>query len=302
MSMRRARIAFEGSYHHVMNRGIEGKAIFPDDKSKDYFLKLLKEKRKKLKIRLLAYCLMDNHYHLILQNSSGKLSGFMKQLNGHYGIAYRKREGERGYVFQGRYKSTLIQEGPYLRMSIIYVLLNPIRAGIVDDPFDYKWSSLNEYFVNDNDSIVDKDFVLDIMQSKEMFEGLLKEWSGKELPVMRTRFGPIIGGEDFKEESLKKYNRRKGEGKSKRMRKDDYIFKPSNIVIEGFEKGKGVKISEINTNTLKGKKSRAELLVLLKDKAGLTYKEVIEYPLFRQLKYSSLGHLYQRAKIKMKGD
>ena len=96
--MRRARVKFSGSYHHVMNRGLEGRRIFSGDKAKYDFLYLLNEKSKKTKIRLLAYCLMDNHYHLIVQNDSGKLSEFMKQLNGHYGIIYRKREGEKGYL------------------------------------------------------------------------------------------------------------------------------------------------------------------------------------------------------------
>jgi putative transposase len=297
--MRRARVVYDGSCHHVMNRGLEGKNIFSDDKSKSFFLNLLKEKSKKLKIRLLGYCVMDNHYHLILQNSSAKLSEFMKQLNGHYGMIYRKKEGEKGYVFQGRYKSTLIQEGPYLRMSIIYVLLNPVKAGLVENPYDYRWSSIGEYFVNSKKSIVDKMFVEDIFQSRSVFDELLVEWSGKDLPVKRTRFGPIIGGEDFKEEAIKKYDRRKSNNESKRMRKQDYVFNPADVVIEEFEKNKGLKLKEINVNTLKGKRLRSELLVLLKDKTGLTYKEIIGYPIFRSLKHSSLGHLYQRAKTRM---
>jgi len=295
--MRRARVKFKGSYHHVMNRGLEGKSIFVGDKAKYDFLYLLNEKSKKMKIRMLAYCLMDNHYHLILQNSSGKLSEFMKQLNGHYGIIYRKREGEKGYVFQGRYKSTLIQEGPYLRMSIIYVLLNPVRAGIAADPYEYKWSSIGEYFTSKkkNKYIVDKEFIEEIFQSKHVFNELFEEWAGIDMPIEKTRFGRIIGGKDFKEKALKKYDRRTKEGNSKRMRKEDYIFESAETIIEKFEKDKKLKIGNINTNTLEGKKLRAELLILLKDKAGLTYKEIIEYPVFKPLKYLSLGQLYKRA-------
>ncbi len=297
--MRAARITYKNAYHHVMNRGVEGKAIFPDDKSKDYFLKLLKEKRKKLKIRLLAYCLMDNHYHLILQNSSGKLSNFMRQSNGQYGINYRKRNGGRGHVFQDRYKSTLIQEDPYLSMSIIYVLLNPFRADIVDNPFDYRWSSIGEYFTNKYSDIVDNEYVEEILHSRETFEGLLREWSGKELPVRKTRFGPILGGEGFEEKVIKKYNRRKSQGVSRRMRRDDYIFEPAEDVIKNFEEEKGLEINKINANTLKGKRLRSELLVLLKDRAGLKYREMIRYSVFKSLKYSSLGKLYKRAKERL---
>jgi REP element-mobilizing transposase RayT len=151
--MRRARITYPGAFHHVMNRGIEGKDIFSDDTDKDIFLRILKEKSKKLRIRLLVYCIMNNHYHLVLQNSSGMLSDFMRELNGEYGMVYRKRKGGRGYVFQSRYKSTIIQEGAYLKMVIIYVSLNPVRAGKVLNPYEYEWSSIREYFVDENSGI-----------------------------------------------------------------------------------------------------------------------------------------------------
>jgi len=289
-------VTFEGAYHHVMNRGIKGMDIFRNDIAKDNYLQLLQEKSRKLKIRLLAYCVMDNHYHLILQNNSGKLSDFMKQLNGHYGIIYRQREGGKGYVFQSRYKSTLIQKGVYLRMAIVYVLLNPVRAGIVENPFNYKWSSIYEYFNDRDKGIVDNEFVEDMLQSREVFNYLLKEWSDKKLPVKRTRFGSIIGGEDFKEEALKKYDRREKRDKSRRRRKDDYIFGTEEEVIKNFEEEKRVRLKDIKTHTLKGKVLRAELLVLLKDRSGLKYREIIEYPLFHSLKQSSLGQLYKNAK------
>ncbi len=78
--MRIARVTYKGAYHHVMNRGIEGKNIFPDDKAKQYFLNILCDKSRNLKIRLLARCVMDSHYHLTLQNSSGRLSDFMEDV------------------------------------------------------------------------------------------------------------------------------------------------------------------------------------------------------------------------------
>jgi len=133
-----------------MNRGVRGEDIFLDNRGKDYFLSILKEKSKKLRIKLLAYCIMNNHYHQILQNTSDRLSSFMKQLNSQYGIYYRKKEGGKGYVFQGRYKSILIQEDRYLDMAIIYVLLSPVRAGRVSDPYNYRWSSIQDYFSGNN--------------------------------------------------------------------------------------------------------------------------------------------------------
>jgi REP element-mobilizing transposase RayT len=110
---------------------------------------------KNLKIKILAYCIMANHYHLILENSSGRMSDFFRQLNGNYGMIYRKLYGEHGYVFQGRYKSTLIQADAYLRIAIRYALLNPVRAGLVTKFDNYIWSSANEYFSEMSSDLVD---------------------------------------------------------------------------------------------------------------------------------------------------
>lgn len=295
--MRKARVTYQEAYHYVMNWGIEEKGVFFGDNLKTFFLKLLKEKCEKLKIRLLSYYITDNHYSLILQNSSGRLSDFMRELNSQYAINYRNKEGKKGYVFRGRYKSALIQEGASLKKAIIYVLLSPVRDGISNDPYSYRWSSINECFCNGKYSIVDKDLVRTIFRGKAKFNEMLEEMRSKELRVNSTRFGAIIGDGNFKEEVLKKYDRRKNKrGDSKRMRKGDYIFDTADNVIEDFEKKRGIKVKQIRINTKTGKELRAELLVMLKDKAGLRYKEIIDIPIFRPLKYSSLAQLYKRRK------
>src|SRR4030042_1581932 len=124
--MRRARITYEGAFHHVMNRGIEGLAIFSEDYLKEKFIEFLSDKQEKLKIHLFAYCVMDNHYHLVLENTGGRMGNFMKQLNGQFGTFYRKQVKGRGYVFQNRFKSILIQDTTYLQMAVAYVLRNPV--------------------------------------------------------------------------------------------------------------------------------------------------------------------------------
>lgn len=294
--MRIARVTYKGAYHHVMNRGIRGEHIFPDDSAKGYFLRAIREKTKILKIRLFAYCVMDSHYHLVLQNSSGRLSEFMKRVNGQYGIYYRNRYGGKGYVFQGRFESTLIEEDRYLGVVIVYVLLNPVNAGIVEDPYKYKWSSIHEYFTGKNSDIVDSGFVEAIYRSKMQMNELLREWSGKAMVIRKTRIGHIMGDDDFVEEASKMYDRRKSKGETKRMRIDDYVFDSAREVIRRFEEENGIKISTMDVNTRKGKKLRSQLLVLLKEKAGLKYTEITKYPIFKPLKYSSLGQVYKRTK------
>lgn len=294
--MRRVRFTFQGAYHHVMNRGIRGETIFFDDKAKEYFIRSIKELSQIYKIRILAYCILNNHYHLILVNSSGKLSDFMKLLNGNYGLYYRKRVGGKGYVFQNRFKSTLIDKDSYLNVAISYVLLNPVRKGLVAKCEEYKWSSMREYFSRSGDSFVDRAFVEDIFGSEAELNRMLDEWQFSDLPLRTTRMGDVLGEEKFVEMAKEKFDRRKKKLDSKKRRKYEYELRPANEVIKYFEKEYKVKLEEIVTKGKEGKRLRDALLVLLKDRVGLKYAEIIRFPVFKGLKYSSLGKLYKLAK------
>ncbi len=285
-----------------MNRGHGGKAIFYENAQKERFLKILFEQSKKYRIKLLLYSIMDTHYHLILQNSSGKLSNFMRQLNGTYGRIYRHFEGGKGYVFQERFKSLLVQEGSYLIMASIYVLINCVRAGIVKDPFKYKWSSIGEYFTGEGSEIVDSAFMEKVFGNREQLDQLLREWSNRELSVTKTRFGGILGEEPYIRRAIERFDRRKNKGKSKRMRIRDYVFESPEDVMSKFQEKHGIRINEINASSREGKCLRSNLLVLLKDRAGLSYQEIVKYPIFMTLKYSSLAQIYRRAKKGMRGE
>jgi REP element-mobilizing transposase RayT len=294
--MRRARLTFKGAYHHVMNRGHGGEKIFYDNASKNHFLNLLEEKSINQKIRIFAYCIMNNHYHLILQNSSGKLSEFMKQLNGDYGAYYRNKAGGEGYVFQGRFKSTLIQEDIYMKMAVVYVLLNPIRAGIVKSAWQYRWSSIRDYFTDRTTSFIDNEFINELFGRKKILRDLMKEWAERKLPLKTTRAGDVLGDERFIENAIRRFDRRKHKSRSKKMRKEEYDFPSVERMIKEFENEKELQIERLDLKTKSGRTIRNELLVLLKDHAGLPYSEIIRYPPFKSLKYSSLGQFYKRAK------
>ena len=299
--MRRARITYPGAFHHAMNRGYDGTNIFKGNKNKAQFLDYLEDASKKMKIRILAYSIMDNHYHLVLENSIGKMSECFKRLNGLYGMYYRKSAGGKGYVFQDRFKSTLIEKDAYLLQSIAYLLRNPVRAGIVHNAEDYIWSSIKAYYSkssNRND-IVDAEFVNELFGTKESLLEAIHTFGARELPVKITRFGEVLGSENFIKSALKKFDRRTKPSDQSigTQRTDDRYFDPVEKVIWEFEKIKGLKIDEINTHTLAGKRQRGELLVLIKDKAGLTYKEISrDVDIFGDLKFSSLREIYRNMK------
>ncbi len=300
--MKRVRITYEGAYHHAMNRGINGEKIFSGDKNKIQFLDYLEEFSKKLKIRILFYCLMDNHYHLVLENSSGKMSDFFRHLNGQYGMYYRKTKGETGYVFQGRYKSTLIQNDSYLKMAIGYGLLNPVRAKIVRDFNEYTWSSAKDYFSEETIDIVDSHFVNELFGSKTELSNFLESISSKDLPLIQTKYGEILGEKDFIEKAVSKFDRRKKDFGIGMKRIDDRFFEPVEKIFWEFEKKIGIKIEDLDVTNHKGKRLRGELLVRLKDLGGLRYSEITDIPPFDNLKFSSLPRLYKDAKQRLKND
>ncbi|MCK4835297.1 MAG: transposase [Candidatus Aminicenantes bacterium] len=299
--MRRARITYKGAFHHAMNRGHEGKKIFLKDSEKNLFLELLKETAKGYRIRIFTYCIMDNHYHLVLENSSGRMSEFFKKLNGQYGRIYRRENKGKGYVFQDRFKSKIIQDDSYLIMVMGYVLNNPVRAGLVTDFLDYQWSSSSLYFKEDTSDIVDNKYVEALYGSFYNMSDQIRNLTIKELPVILTRVGEIIGGEEFVVESLEKFNRRKPNDQVEEYKRiDDYYFDSVEKVFYEFKKIHKINVFDIDTKSYKGKRLRGELLVYLKDNAGLTYGEIKKVPIFSDLKISSLGWIYKNAKIRLK--
>jgi REP element-mobilizing transposase RayT len=241
-----------------MNRGYDGNRIFAGNKNKSQFLDYLEGASNQMKIRLFAYCIMDNHYHLILENTSGRMSDFLKLLNGQYGMYYRKMYGGKGYVFQSRFKSTIIENDGYLIVSIEYLLQNPVRADIVPFAENYIWSSIQYYFSNQKTKIVDTDFVNQLFGSKGSLLGKLASLGNKELPVTMTKHGEILGSERFMKLALKKYNRRQipSEQSIGVQRKDDRFFEPVEKVLLEFKDIHGVNFDKIETGTWSGKRLR----------------------------------------------
>ena len=299
--MRRARVTYRGAYHHVMNRGYDGNPIFKERKDKEDFLSLLKLYSEKLNIRIFAYCLMANHYHLILENSSGRMSDFLKQLNGNFGGLYRTEHGGKGYVFQGRFKSMLIQDDSYLLLSIAYILNNPVRAGLVSNFREYEWSSASHYFnKNKTLDIVNRSYVEDLFQNQNNLINMVNSSNLESLPVIETRVGKIIGGEGFISEAKKNFDRRNNRESMEGKRINDLYFEPVEKIFMEFEKKYKINVETIDTTNHFGKRLRGELLFNLRDRGGLKYNEIKTMDLFSDMKLHSLGQLYKRTKLRLR--
>ena len=135
------RLTFPGGVHHVYARGNERREIFRDPADRRGFLALMAEVSEQYAARCHAYCLMDNHYHLLIETSQANLSDAVRQLNGVHAQRFNRRHGRSGHLFEGRFRSPLVDTDQYLLEAIRYVVLNPVRAGSVRRAEDWIWSS-----------------------------------------------------------------------------------------------------------------------------------------------------------------
>ncbi|MGB9578133.1 MAG: transposase [Halothiobacillaceae bacterium] len=138
---RATRLQYPGAYYHITDRGDRKEAIFTQDSDRVSFLQLLNSTAEFHRWHILAYCLMDNHYHLVLETTAPNLASGMARLNGVYTQRFNRRYQRVGHVFQGRYKSQVLQSEHHLLEACRYVVLNPVRAGMVGDPALWQWSS-----------------------------------------------------------------------------------------------------------------------------------------------------------------
>ena len=153
---RRARKNLSTSFFHVIVQGINKEYIFDKNEYKDKYLLLLKESKIKNDIDIISYSIMSNHSHLLLHTEhTSELSSFMKNINEEFARYYNYKENRVGYVFKNRFLSEPITNQKYLLNCISYIHNNPVKANIVKDCKDYKYSSYNDYikkcgFINDN--------------------------------------------------------------------------------------------------------------------------------------------------------
>jgi putative transposase len=135
------RLEFAGALYHITARGDRREPIYDDDDDRVVFLQLLGDVCQRYNWLCHAYCLMGNHYHLLVETLDGNLSQGMRQLNGVYTQQYNRRHGRVGHVFQGRYKAIVVDKDSYLLELARYIVLNPVRAQMVRTAVDWPWSS-----------------------------------------------------------------------------------------------------------------------------------------------------------------
>lgn len=177
--MRNPRELSSTGIYHVMVRGNEKKNIFHDDRDRLKFLDILSKKSKDNALIIYAYCLMDNHVHLVIKEDKQDISTIMRSINTSYAQYFNKKYNRSGHVFQDRFKSEAIENDSYLLEAIRYIHNNPTKANIVKNKKDYKWSSYNFYLNGRNlCDFLEVNFILNIFScDKKKAKGLFEKHS-----------------------------------------------------------------------------------------------------------------------------
>lgn len=178
---RQARLQSPTDYYHIMMRGNNKEKIFAPDHLKKYFLDCLVEQNEEGLLEIAAYCIMENHVHIVLKSDFSNLAKALKTINTKYAMKFNFQNDRVGHVFQGRYKSENIANEVYLLNVIRYVHNNPIKAKLVKEIFSYKWSSYNEYIIKNHViSYNQKDFVIKCYQNIDSLIEFHKEIDNNE--------------------------------------------------------------------------------------------------------------------------
>ena len=240
------RIEYEGALYHVTSRGNARQSIFTEDDDRERFLKILARVVDRFHWACHAYCLMDNHYHLIIETPKGNLSRGMRQLNGLYTQAYNRCHGKVGHLLQGRYKAILVDKESYCLELSRYVVLNPVRAKKVKSPKDYRWSSYHATAgLTTAPGFLTRSWLLgQFGRSKNAAEAAYRRFVGEGMnrssPWREFKGQAVLGPSEFIERLA---DRVKG-FKSKREipRRERFVARPSLRVLfpeEGFESKAG---------------------------------------------------------------
>lgn len=220
------RIEYPGACYHVMNRGAGRRPIFQHNGHRSTFLELLRETHEMFGAQVHAYCLLDNHYHLLLSTPKGNLGRLMRHLNGVYTQRYNRMEATDGPLFRGRYKAILVDIDSYLLSVSRYIHLNPVTAGIVKTASPYRWSSYPAYtgLTNTPPWLTTSQTLGMIGQrnQRQRYKAFVEQGIDQETAKFydQKKVFPILGTETFIERIMKRLPREKEIPESRQNHQD----------------------------------------------------------------------------------
>lgn len=299
------RIEYEGAVYHVTARGNERRQIFFMEDDYEKFIYYLVETKKKYNINIHCYTLMRNHYHLIIETPEANLSKAMHYINSSYAGYINIKRRRSGHLLQGRYKSIIVDEDNYLLELSRYIHLNPVRAGMVQKPEDYLYSSYSAYIKNKRESVLTKKLVLGLMTSRngnarKEYRIFVESAIGREPDSLLENVygGTILGDPIFIKEVLRRI-------KEDYYTKEEVSNKKALMAASGIEEIVASVADYYNMERDELMKSKSSVqrkiaIYLMKERTGSRNGEIGEY--FEGLSGSAVRKVYQRFKNDMKAN
>jgi len=199
------RIEYPGAFYHVTSRGNERKMVFQSTRDREKYLTYLESAHDRYGAIIHVYCLMGNHYHLLLETPRGNLSRVLHHINRAYTTYFNIKRGRSGHLFQGRFKGILVEKDAYCKELSRYIHLNPVRAGMVKSPSEYQWSSYRSFIGKDKKpdwlttELVLGDFGGEGRKGYRGYREYVERRETKELesPFKRVIASTFLGSEEF---------------------------------------------------------------------------------------------------------
>ena len=204
---RQLRIEYEGAFYHVTSRGNQRGKIFWGEKDRERLETILERTKERYGYLLHGYVFMSNHYHLLIETPRANIKQIMQNINTSYTVFVNRRYRRSGHLFQGRYKAFIVDKERYLLELGRYIHLNPVRAGVVRRPEEYRWSSYRDYMRGRTDGLVETDETLALFSKNRgiairRYGEFVKEGLGGRSPLENVT-GSLLGNEGFRERVAK---------------------------------------------------------------------------------------------------
>ena len=292
------RISFPGAFYHVTSRGNERRSIYQTNRDFEKFIGYLESATERYGARIHCFCLMTNHYHLLLETPRGNLQAILHHLNTGYTNYFNTKKKRVGHLFQGRYKAILVEKDPYALELSRYIHLNPVRAQLVKDPLRYPWSSYSAYGEKKKRwSWLYIDFILaQISRNKRKALRGYREYTQRgiaeniEDPLKKTVASTVIGSEKFIEWVRERWVKREMVDREVPAIRNLAKRPDLSLILHECEKGFGKASLE----------SRRMALYLSHHLSGLSLREIGEF--FGGISISAVSQNSRRQEKRLKED
>ncbi len=271
------RLESENCFYHVISRGDDRKRIFVRGRDYEKFFDYIAAAKDKFRFFLYAYCLMPNHYHLLLETTLPNISRTMQYINGSYTTYYNTKYQRCGHLFQGRFKSIVVERASYFLELSRYIHLNPVRAKLVDAPDEYVWSSYRGYIGSTDKNIDAEQIEKHLGMVCRQYHRFVMAGIGKEVdPLAKVYAGFLLGSTRFIKDKLRHLREQiaSEEVSHKDALMDNEVIQ--GVIIDAVTRSYKISLADLRGRRTRPMRAKQVAIYLLRKYSALTNREIGE--------------------------